>query len=114
VVPEALKFFRQLGPVRTRSHNHRLVTQKAKELSKTWNTPVDGPPGLHGSMMAVRLPDRFQRRDPRQLMAEWIERRRFIVPVMPVDGVLWARVSAQVYNAPQDYDRLLRVTCSTP
>jgi hypothetical protein len=33
---------------------------------------------------------------------------------MPLDGVLWARISAQVYNTPEDYERLLRVTCNTP
>jgi len=109
-----LKFFRKLGPVRARSYAHKLVTQKAKELSNAWNTPLDGSPQLHGSMMAIRLPDSLQHRDPRQLMQEWVTRHRIVAPVMPVDGVLWARLSAQAYNAPQDYDRLVRVTCSTP
>lgn len=113
-VPDALKFFRQLGPARARSYAHDLVTQKAIELSNAWNTPLDGPPELHGSMMAIRLPERLQRRDPRQLMAEWVERRRLVVPVMQVDGALWLRISAQAYNVPLDYDRLVRVTCSIP
>jgi isopenicillin-N epimerase len=108
-IPDALDFFRRLGPVRARRYNHKLATQKAKGISNAWDMPVDGPPGLHGSMMAVRLPDRFQRRDPRQLMAEWVERHCFVAPVMPVHGVLWARISAQVYNAPQDYERLARL-----
>ncbi len=95
-------------------YNHKLVTQKAKELSNAWSTPLDGPSELHGSMMAIRLPERLQRRDPRQLMQEWVTRHRIVAPVMPVDGVLWARLSAQAYNAPQDYDRLARVTCSNP
>jgi isopenicillin-N epimerase len=106
-VPEALKFFRQLGPVRARSYTHKLVTQKAKELSNAWNTPLDGPPQLHGSMMAIRLPERLQRRDPRQLMQEWVTRHRIVAPVMPVDGTLWVRLSAQAYNCVADYDRLL-------
>lgn len=113
-VPEALKFFRQLGPVRIRSYTHNLVIQKAKELSNAWNTPLDGPSQLHGSMMAIRLPERLQRRDPRQLMQEWVTRDRLVAPVMPVDGTLWVRVSAQAYNALQDYERLARVTCSNP
>lgn len=108
-VPDALDFFNSLGPARVRTYCHKLATLKAEEISNAWQTPVDGRAHLHGSMMAVRLPDRFQRRDPRQLTAEWGERHRIIVPVMPVDGVLWARISAQVYNTPQDYERLLRV-----
>ncbi len=106
-VPEALQFFRQLGPTRTRNYNHQLVTQKAKEISQAWNTPVDGPPELHGSLMAIRLPDFLQRRNPVLLMAELLARLRTIVPVVPIDGALWARISAQVYNTPADYDRLL-------
>ena len=106
-VPDGLDFFSSLGPARVRTYCHKLVALKAEEISNAWHTPVDGPAHLHGSLMAIQLPDRFQRRDPRQLMDEWIERHRFIVPVMPVSGVLWARISAQVYNAPEDYQRLL-------
>jgi isopenicillin-N epimerase len=108
-VPDALHFFRQLGPARTRSYNHKLVTQKAKEISDAWRTPVDGRPELHGSLMAIRLPESLQRRDPKQLMAELLARQRTFVAVMPIDGVLWARISAQVYNEPRDYDRLARL-----
>lgn len=111
-VPDAIDFFTTLKPSRIRAYNHRIAIDAAKRMANAWGMPADGPPGLHGSLMAVRLPDRFQRRDPRQLMDEWIERHRFIVPVMPVDGVLWARISAQVYNAPDDYERLLRVTAA--
>ena len=113
-VPDGLDFFDSLRPQRARAYCHDLVTRKAKEISSAWGTPLDGPAHLHGSLMAIRLPDRFQRRDPAQLMAEWYERHRVIAPVMPVDGALWARVSAQVYNAPQDYDRLRSAICSTP
>ncbi len=106
-VPEGLKFFRQLGPGRVRSHNHRLVTQKAAEISDAWNMPVDGAPELHDSLMAIRLPDFLQRRDPRLLMRELLMRHRTVVPVVQIGGGLWVRISAQVYNVPADYDRLL-------
>ena len=36
-----------------------------------------------------------------------------VAPVMPVAGVLWARVSAQVYNVPGDYQRLLETVART-
>jgi hypothetical protein len=35
-----------------------------------WGSPLDGPPGLHGSLIAIRLPDALQRRDHRKLAAE--------------------------------------------
>jgi len=105
-VPDGLDFFRALGPQRVRAYCHQLAIQSAREISLAWQTPCDGPPGLHGSLIAVRLPDRLQRRDPRLLMKEWVTRQRIVAPVMPVGGVLWARISAQVYNAPGDYRRL--------
>ena len=105
-VPDGLDFFLSLGAQRSRAYCHKLAVDSAKKLSLAWQTPCDGPPGLHGSLMAVRLPDRLQRRDPRALMKEWVTRHRIVAPVMPASGALWARVSAQVYNVPEDYERL--------
>jgi isopenicillin-N epimerase len=108
-IPDGIGFFRKLGPERARAYCHKLVIQKAEEISAAWGTPCDGPPELHGSMMAIRLPDRLQGRDPVQLMMELVTRQRIVVAIMPVDGALWARISAQVYNAPEDYRRLLGI-----
>ena len=59
-------------------------------------------------MIAIRLPNALQRRDPRRLMAELLARHRIVAAVNPIDGVLWARISAQAYNVPEDYERLTR------
>ena len=106
-VPDALDFFEDLRPARARAYCHRLVSRKAAEISAAWRSGCDGPTQLHGSMMAIRLPEHLQRRDPVQLMAEWLDRHRVVVPAMSIDGVLWARISAQVYNVAGDYQRLL-------
>jgi isopenicillin-N epimerase len=107
-VPDGIEFMKNLGSSRLRTYNHRLVVDAAQRIAAAWNAPLDGPPELHGSMMAVRLPERLQDRDPARLMAEWLARHRLIVAVMPIGGALWARLSAQAFNAPQDYQRLLR------
>jgi isopenicillin-N epimerase len=109
-VPDALAFLRKLGPARLRARNHALAAAAAARLARAWGTECDGPPELHGSMMAVRLPDRLQGRDPVRLMHDWIERHRLVVPLNAVDGVLWARLSAHAYSGPADYGRLLRAT----
>lgn len=105
-VPDALDFFLGMKPSRIRPYNHRLVTEAAKRIADAWGTPLDGPPQLHGSMMAIRLPDTLQRRDPNHLMGEWLARHHIVVAVMTIGGALWARISAQAYNAPADYERL--------
>jgi isopenicillin-N epimerase len=106
-VPAAIDFYKELKPSKIQKRNHLLATGAAQRLAAAWGTATDGPAQLHGSMMAIRLPDHFQGRDPKQLMSEWLVRHRVIVAVMAIGGALWARVSAQVYNAPEDYERLL-------
>ena len=109
-VTEAIEFFEKLGPRRIRTYCHELVVQSANTISRAWNSPVDGPPELHGAMMAIRLPGRLQRRDPARLMAALLARAGVAVAVMQSGGELWARISAQGYNTPSDYDRLLSAT----
>ena len=108
-VPEGLAFLRKLNPVRVRNRNHRLVTDWARRVSAAWGTPVDGPPALHGSMMAVRLPARLQRSDPARLMTEILARHRTVVAVNSVGGTLWARISAQCYHAAGDCGPILKL-----
>jgi len=108
-VSDALDFFLELKPSRIRKYNHHVVTEAAHRIAAAWNTAVDGPAELHGSLMAIRLPDRLQQRDPAQLMAEWISRHRVVAAVMGIAGENWVRISAQAYNAPGDYERLLRL-----
>lgn len=105
-VPAALAFFRGLKPASVRAHNHRLVADEARKLAASWDAPLDGPPGLHGSMMAVRLPEPLQRSDRYALQRTLLTEHRVVAVVMPLQGILWARISAQVYNDAADYARL--------
>jgi len=104
--PAALDFLAALGPARVRDYNHRLAVHAATRLAAAWGTPLDGAPWLHGSLIAVRLPEALQRGDPSALASTLLERHRIVVAINPVAGALWARISAQIYNVPEDYDRL--------
>jgi isopenicillin-N epimerase len=108
-IPDGIVFMKEFNASRVRSYNHRLITDAARRISAAWGTPLDGPAALHGSMMAIRLPERLQRRDPAQLMSEWLARHRVVVAVMAIGDQRWARISAQVYNTAEDCDRLLSV-----
>lgn len=105
-VVDAIDFFRELNPSHLRGYSHRLVTQAANRIAEAWDTQVDGPAGLHGSMMAARLPDSLQRSGPTRLMSEILARHGTITAVMAIGGELWARLSAQAYNVPEEYERL--------
>jgi isopenicillin-N epimerase len=108
-VPEGIAFLRRLNATRARNHIHERVTAWAAQVSEAWGTPVDGPAGLHGAMMAVRLPERWQRADPVRVMAQLLARRRTVVAINSIGGALWARMSAQVYHSARDCEPLLEL-----
>jgi isopenicillin-N epimerase len=108
-IPDGIDFLDQLDASRAREYNHRLVTDAARRISAAWGSVPDGPAALHGSMMAIRLPRRWQGRAAAQLMTDWLARHRVVVAVMNIEDELWARISAQVYNQPEDYDRLAKL-----
>jgi len=105
-VPDAIEFYKQMKPARIRSHNNRLASRAARRISAAWNMPLDGPAELHASMAGVRIPEPLQRYSELGLMAELRVKHRINVAIVPIAGVLWARLSAQIYNTPADFERL--------
>ena len=110
--PAGVRFLHELGPAAVRRYCHQLAVSAAEGVAHAWAQPLAGPAGLHGSMMAIRLPEAWQhagatRDTARRLQSEFMDRHRIAVAIMAIDGALWARISAQVYNSPGDYDRLI-------
>jgi isopenicillin-N epimerase len=111
-VVDAIRFLEDLGAERVRAHGHELAVASATKIAHAWHTVVDGPAALHGSMMAIRLPERLcrglaaDREGARKLMSVLVAEQRIVVAVMPIGSALWARISASIYNTPADYERL--------
>ena len=108
-----VRFIEALGPTAVRAYCHDLAMASAEKISRAWQQPLAGPPPMHGSLMAIRLPAAYQRGGAtreiaRKVQSEFMDRHRIAVAIMPIDGALWARISAQIYNAPEDYERLLK------
>ena len=108
-----IRFIQELGPDAVRRYCHDLAIASAESISSAWRQPLSGPPMMHGSLMAIRLPDSYQRGGAtreiaRKVQSEFMDRHRIAVAVMPIDGTLWARISAQIYNGPEDYERLIK------
>jgi len=109
---DALRFIEAAGAERVRAYNHALAADAAQRIASAWGTAIDGPAALHGSMMAIRMPARLMRALPadrngaRELQSRLFAEQRIVVAVMALGGALWARISAQIYNAPEDYERL--------
>ncbi|HET7364557.1 MAG TPA: aminotransferase class V-fold PLP-dependent enzyme [Burkholderiales bacterium] len=108
-----IRFLQDLGAEPARRYSHALVLAAADKIARAWGEPLGGPPALHGFMTAIRLPARWQRDATREsaakLQSVLMREHRIAVAIMAIEGALWARISAQVYNAASDYERLLDV-----
>ena len=108
-----VRFIQELGPAAVRRYCHELAIAAAEKIARAWHQPLAGPVDMHGNMTAIRLPGSRQtggatRDIARKVQSEFMDRHRIAVAIMPIDGTLWARISAQVYNAPEDYERLIK------
>jgi isopenicillin-N epimerase len=105
----AIDFFGRFGWEAVRAHNHALARWAHAMLTRTWDvepcTPLDG--SLLGSMATVPVPAGLEgEEDFRVVQARLYDRYRIEVPVVDWGGRRFIRVSCQVYNRPEQYERL--------
>jgi isopenicillin-N epimerase len=113
--PEGLAFLHELGFDNVQRYNHDLAVRAARMLADRWGTRFEVDDADIGFMATVPMPDRCGRtpeeaarmRD-RLLFDHGIE-----VQVHAGHGRLWARISAQVYNEMEDYERLAEAVLRT-
>ncbi|MBV8168911.1 MAG: aminotransferase class V-fold PLP-dependent enzyme, partial [Alphaproteobacteria bacterium] len=90
-----------------RRHNRDLAAAMASALTAAWGTAPAVDASLRGSMATVRLP--LPGTTPEHAKAvhdRLIGDFKVEVPVTALQGALWCRISAQIYNEPADYQRL--------
>jgi isopenicillin-N epimerase len=107
-VPAAIAFHHELGGPALRARNRALAIDAGHMLADAWGTETGAPDAMTGSMICVRLPGA---RTPDLDTAKTVHRalyadHRVEVPILPIAGALWARISAHAYNEMADYERL--------
>ena len=112
--PAALAFLADLGWDAVLAHNHAMAVWAHQRLVDRWRVdPVSPPDGsLLGSTASVRLPGRLATLDGPATVA--LQQRlhdefHIEVPLVGWPGGTMLRVSCQVYNRPDDYERLADV-----
>lgn len=107
-LPSALAFIDGHGLEAIRSYNDALVNEAADMLAAHWGTERGAGTELTGHMAMVRLPDGFgnTRADAEGLRDRLVDEYRVQIPINPLIGTLWCRLSAQIYNEIADYERL--------
>ena len=107
-VPAALDFYCAMGGEKIRAHIHDLACRAADRLAASWRTEVGAAHSMLGAMAAIRLPVAAPatREAAAAIHDRLLARHRIEVPVIPFADRLWVRISAQIYNGIEDYDRL--------
>jgi isopenicillin-N epimerase len=114
-VPEAIRWVGELLPGgwrELRERNRQLAVQARTLLCQKWGVTPPCPEELIGSIATISLPERFQaRRSSGKIDAEQLalyDRFGIEVPLCRFGEPerRWLRVSAQIYNSPDDYEYL--------
>ncbi len=107
----AIEFMASLGWPRVHAHNHALVRYGRRAVAEMigGTLPVPDSPEFYAAMAVIELPESVKFagiEQAREFQGRLYEQFRIEVPMMVIDNRSFIRISAQVYNAPQDYERL--------
>jgi isopenicillin-N epimerase len=109
-VEAAIGFHYRLGGAALRARNVALAAEAAALLAARLGTEIGASGALAGSMGLVRLPIG----GPATMELAQALRGRLLdadtdVPIHPLGGALWLRISAQAYNERADYEKLAAI-----
>ena len=116
IAPMALDWLRDLGVADVWRYNHGLACDGARFLADRWKTPFVGGAEHIGFMATVGLPERLGGDDAAagRVRDALLVRHAIEAQVMATGGRLWVRISAQVYNAFADVERLAAAVDALP
>lgn len=111
-VPAALDFAAEIGLDAARAYCHGLAIEAATMIRDAWRTELGATPDLFANMATIALPKTVPC-DGTRTGARAVQDRIYAagveVPVMGFGGRGWVRISAQVFNAMDDYRRLAKL-----
>ena len=110
-IPAALRFLEGLPLAEAQQRNIRLADDAAKLFSERWGVPRTAPRSALAAMETLPLPGEWGdvQESSRKLMRWLYEEHKFIAQFYPFDDRLWFRISAQVYNKIDDFQRLSEI-----
>ena len=107
-IGEAIAFVHGLGVDRMRAYNRGMAAKAGEMLAERWGTILPSPASMRGTMTPIRAPGGRPGTDAAAKdLHDWLwDTHRIEVPVIAFAGACWVRISAQVYNGWDDYERL--------
>jgi isopenicillin-N epimerase len=104
----ALSFHRSLGGREVAKYNRKLVIEGSNRMAQALGFELVAPASMTGSIRAVRIPN-TESASPEEAAAlhGYLASEHNIEVLVHAHKGLWLRVSAQIYNELEDYDRLI-------
>lgn len=109
--PAALEFLGEIGWQAVRGFNHAMITAAQRMLCERWGvepiSPLNG--SMIGSMATIPLPGKLSRlteAEFRSTQQRLYSEFQVEVPIMQWGGRSYVRPCCQIYNRPEDFDRL--------
>jgi isopenicillin-N epimerase len=105
--PAALGFWStQGGWEEVRRRQRAIVDDGAKRIAAAFDTtsPIEDP--FRAAMRIIPLPAELGEDTSRRVEQRLAQESRIEVPLVQLHGRSWVRVCGQIYNTPDDYDRL--------
>ncbi|HEX3707288.1 MAG TPA: aminotransferase class V-fold PLP-dependent enzyme [Mycobacteriales bacterium] len=105
-VPAALDFWERKGWNEIRGQQRAIVDDGAVHVATALGT--NGPVGtaFRAAMRIIELPVQLAPGSARDVESALAEKYRVETSLMPLHGKSWVRVCGQIYNTPDDYERL--------
>jgi isopenicillin-N epimerase len=104
----ALEFHSWLGGNAVAQYNHELVVDASSRLADRLGWELAAPVSMTGSIRAMRIPDTGNAtREDAAALHNYLADTHQIEVLVHAHHDLWMRISAQVYNEREDYQRLL-------
>lgn len=110
-VPAAFDFMDQFGENDVRQHNHSMVRDAVAILAEMWRFHPTAPENMMAAMVLVPAPPGlpYPATDEGRMRLERDLKEKYSVIVNPTfacDGRIWLRITAQIYNSIDDYQKL--------
>lgn len=107
-VTAAIEFIEALGAERYRDALRTQARAAAALIAEGWNVQPGAPADMFAAMVTLPLP--VEEAATPEAVIRWraklLREHRVEAPLFAIDGRLWLRISAQVYNELSDYEAL--------
>ena len=110
-IPAAFDFMDRFGESAVREHNHQMIRDAVAVLAELWGFRPTAPDNMIGAMALVpaprSMPYPVTDEGRTRLEGHLKEKHSVIVnPALACDGRIWLRITAQIYNRIEDYQKL--------